>query len=144
MSIHEKPVGLNAGFTLIELMIVVAVVGILAAVALPAYTDYVTRGRIPEATSLLSSQRIRMEQWFQDNRTYVGGPCTSTGQYFGVSCSAGPAAGTYTLAAQGTGAMAGFTFTINETGTRQTTAVQAGWSLPSPNNCWVRAKGGLC
>lgn len=144
MNTHQTLMGRSGGFTLIEVLITVAIVGILAAVALPSYRDYVTRSRIPEATSLLSSQRIMMEQWFQDNRTYVGGPCNSTGQYFGVSCSAGPAAGAYTLEALGTGTMAGFAFTIDETGTRQTTAVQAGWALPSPNNCWVRAKGGLC
>lgn len=52
---------LQKGFTLIELMVVI-----------PAYQDYVTRGRIAEATSELASKRVLMEQWFQDSRSYVG------------------------------------------------------------------------
>ncbi len=54
---HTRSVA-NAGFTLIELMIAVAVVAILAAVALPSYQDYVRRGNIPEATSALGQGRI--------------------------------------------------------------------------------------
>ncbi len=49
-----------AGFTLIELMITVAIIGILAAVGLPAYNDYIIRGRVPEATSNLSAKRVKM------------------------------------------------------------------------------------
>jgi len=49
------------GFTLIELMITVAVVGILAAVAFPSYTNYIRRGKIAEAQSTLSDLRLRAE-----------------------------------------------------------------------------------
>src|SRR5437867_53900 len=62
----------GAGFTLIEVMIVVAIVGVLAAIALPNYSDYVKRGKITEATSALAEVRTRYEQWFLDNRTYAG------------------------------------------------------------------------
>ena len=67
------------GFTLIELMIVVAIIGILATIALPAYSNYVRSGKATEATSTLASARVQMEQHFQDNRTYVGGPCPAAG-----------------------------------------------------------------
>ncbi|HTS84956.1 MAG TPA: prepilin-type N-terminal cleavage/methylation domain-containing protein, partial [Usitatibacter sp.] len=57
------------GFTLIEVMIVVAIIAILAAIAVPSYQDYVTRGRIIEATGGLGDARNKMEQYFQDNRS---------------------------------------------------------------------------
>ncbi len=61
-----------AGFTLIEVMITVAIIAILAAVALPNYIDYVTRSRLVEAKSNLSDMRTRLEQYFLDNRSYPG------------------------------------------------------------------------
>jgi type IV pilus assembly protein PilE len=133
------------GFTLIEVMITVAIVAILAAVALPAYNDYITRGRIPEATAGLAERQVRMEQHFQDNRTFVGGTAcnTSAAKYFEFSCDAVTAAG-YTAKATGTGPMAGFTFSVTQSGVKKTDQVPAGWALPSPNDCWVTKKGGLC
>ena len=59
----------RGGFTLIEVMIVVAIVAILSAIAIPSYRNYVIRGKIPEATSNLSGQAVKMEQYFEDNKT---------------------------------------------------------------------------
>ncbi|MEW5943887.1 MAG: type IV pilin protein [Pseudomonadota bacterium] len=133
------------GFTLIELMIVVVIVGILASVALPAYNDYVTRGRIPDATSNLAAKRVQLEQFFQDNRTYVGATAcnndTTSSQYFNFSCTAQTAT-TYTLQAAGKSSMAGFTYTINQDNAKATTAVPAGWTTNA--SCWVTRKGGVC
>ncbi len=61
------------GFTLIELMVTVAIMGILAAIAVPMYSDYVTRGRIIDGTSKMGDIRTQMEKYFMDNRTYVNG-----------------------------------------------------------------------
>ena len=61
-----------AGFTLIEVMITVAVIAILAAVALPNYIEYVTRSKLVEAKTNLSDMRTRLEQYFLDNRKYPG------------------------------------------------------------------------
>lgn len=131
------------GFTLIELMIVVAIMGILSAIAIPAYTDYVTRSKIPEATSNLADLRVRMEQHFLDNRTYVGGPCTTAGKHFTFSCTAGePTASTYVIQAVGGTGMTGFTYTINHANLKRTTAVPSGWT--SNATCWVTTKAGTC
>ena len=90
----------SQGFTLIEVMITVAIIGILSAIALPAYTDYITRGRIPEATSQLAAKQVRMEQWFQDSRSYratgntacyIGASDTTSSKYFTFSCTASSA-----------------------------------------------------
>src|SRR5215510_10547226 len=61
------------GFTLIEVMITAAVIAILAAVALPSYIDYLTRGKLVEARTNLSDMRTRLEQYFLDNRAYPTG-----------------------------------------------------------------------
>jgi type IV pilus assembly protein PilE len=137
----------QTGFTLIEVMITVAIVAILSMVAMPSYRDYVIRGNIPEATSRLATKQVQMEQSFQDNRTYVGGTgCTAdttSSKYFDFSCSAVTAT-TFTITAAGKGSMTGFSYTINQTGAKTTGAVPSGWSTPSPNTCWAIKKGGVC
>jgi type IV pilus assembly protein PilE len=144
----------NRGFTLIELMIVVAIVAILAAVAVPAYTSYVLRGKLTEAFSELSGMRVRLEQYYQDNRSYgstaaqCGLGATYTVKYFTYSCTWG-AGGTpqfFTatatgIAAQGTGL---FVYTIDQSNAKQTTGVPTGWNAPNPNNCWATKPGGTC
>ncbi|MGH8670600.1 MAG: type IV pilin protein [Burkholderiales bacterium] len=140
------------GFTLIELMIVVTVVAILAAVAMPAYTDHVRRAKITEATSNLSDLRVKLEQFFQDNRTYVGACAAGTiaplpsgvnAQYFTYTCPTLTAT-TYTTQATGVTSqgMSGFTYTLNQVNTRATTAVPAGWTTNAA--CWVTKKDGSC
>jgi type IV pilus assembly protein PilE len=139
---------LQKGFSLIEIMVVVVIVGILSAVALPAYSNYVTRGKIPEATSNLASKRVQLEQFYQDNRTYVGAPActndTATSKYFTFSCTV-QTLNTYTVQAVGSGSMARFTYTINEANAKQTTAAPAGWAAAvMPTTCWITKQGGAC
>lgn len=134
------------GFTLVELMVVVAIVAILAAVAVPQYSDYTLRSKLAEAASDLGQQRVRMEQWFQDNRAYPAAgtaPCaTVNGKYFTTTCVS--TATTYTLTATGIAAQgtAGFTFTIDEANARTTTiSAPATWTAGN-YNCWVSNKNG--
>ncbi len=146
------------GFSLLELMFAVVIVSILASIAIPSYRDYVTRSRVPEATSVLSDARVRMEQFYQDNRTYPAGGCviaptvpTATqvvlpaGSAFNFSCGA-PTATAYTVTATGTGTMAGFAYNINQSNVRTSTfsgsGASAGWS--SSTTCWITKKGGSC
>ena len=60
---------LETGFTLIELMIVVAIVGILAAVALPAYNDYTTRAHVSEAASVAQGYKTAVAEYYAINGT---------------------------------------------------------------------------
>ncbi len=134
------------GFTLMELMIVVAVIGILAAIGFPSYNDYVTRSKIAEATSALSDGRIKMEQFFQDNRRYDPGvaPAATDNFTYAVATGAAPAT-TYTLTATGIKNMTGFVYTINQNNVKQTTAAPAGWAAAAmPANCWITKKAGAC
>ena len=143
----------HSGFTLIELMIVVAVVAILAAIALPNYSDYVTRGRLVEAAATLSGQRVKMEQFYQDARTYAGACVSGTvapkpvdTQYFAYTCTPTPDATTYTIIATGLGSLDGFVFTIDQSNNRATTVTGAAASsgYTSSATCWVRKKPNQC
>ncbi|MDX1443225.1 MAG: type IV pilin protein [Gammaproteobacteria bacterium] len=62
---------LTKGFTLIELMIVVAIISLLAAIAYPAYTDYVIKSKRSIATTALTQVAARQEQYRQDNKEYA-------------------------------------------------------------------------
>ncbi len=135
------------GFTLIELMVVVAIIGIIASIALPSYSDYVVKSSLTEAYSSLADTRIRMEQYFQDNRTYTGAngagmPCvgSNSGKNFNIACAVG--ATTYTVTATGKATAAGFVFTIDQDNTKATTAAGSGWA--SNGACWVTSKSGSC
>jgi type IV pilus assembly protein PilE len=142
---------MQRGFSLVELMIVVGIVGILSAIGIPAYNDYVIRGKIADATSNLSTKRLLMEQFYLDNRTYVDGPgCTAdttTSQHFDFSCLVAnggvvPTTSAYTIAATGKAGMVGFTYTINQANAKATPDTRAGWT--SSGTCWVTKKGGTC
>ena len=64
------------GFTLIELMIVVAIIGILAALAIPAYTDYTIRSKVGEAASLSGSAKTAVDIWYSEKGTLTDMPTT--------------------------------------------------------------------
>lgn len=63
----------NRGFTLVELMIVMAILGVLGMIAVPAYNRYIAGARISEARANLESLRLLEEQYFADQKTYLAG-----------------------------------------------------------------------
>lgn len=138
---------LQRGFTLIELMVVVVIVGILAAVGIPNYKNHIVQGKLVEAHSNLMALRTNAEQFFQDNRTYVGlcttAPANTT--TFSYACS-GLAAATYTITATAlTGkGVDSWSFTIDQNNTHTTASVPTGATAPSPNDCWSTKASGVC
>ena len=149
----------QSGFTLLEVMVTVVVVAILAAIAVPSYSEYVTRSKISEATSALSDMRVRMEQYFADYRQYptactaaaAGAPpagkvyLPSGTSYFAYTCTL--TASTYTVTATGnsSGGMSGFGYTVDESNNHRTTGLPSGWSgAGASSTCWVLRKNGSC
>lgn len=135
------------GFTLIELMIVVVVIGILASIAIPAYTQYVVRAKLAEAISQLSDIRNRMERSYQDHRRYdcanVAMPASPAVQFFTYACSNPSGNQTFLITASGVAAqgLSGYSYTINQDGQRVTTGFP---NATVPASCWLTKPGGSC
>jgi type IV pilus assembly protein PilE len=142
------------GFTLIEIMIAVAIVAILASVAVPSYTDYSRRSKISEATTALLGMRTRLEQFYQDQRTFAGAcaagtvaPLPAGLRYFVVTCPVLDP-NRYVVQAAGINDMEGIVFTIDQANVRTTTvtpgSVMAAAGYVDNGGCWVQKKGGVC
>jgi len=155
------------GFTIIELMIAVAVIAVLTAIALPSYTDYVTRSKFAEAYAHLADLRVKMEQAYLDNRRYSsnagGGTCgvaggnTPTAQdtkYFDFTCAssnpnaAGDQEYVLTAAGKASESLSGIAFSINHANSK-TTAVNPSTPMADKGyqtnaTCWVRKKPQQC
>jgi type IV pilus assembly protein PilE len=136
-------------FTLLEMMIVVAIVAILAAVALPSYAAYVQRSRILDAVTRLSDARARMEDYFLDERAYVDAsgrcgflPSASATDAFIVQCEATATSFIVTATGMAAKGMTDFIYSIDQSGTKTTLGVPRGWSRSA--DCWTIRQDGFC
>jgi type IV pilus assembly protein PilE len=139
------------GFTLIELMIAVAVVGILAAIVVPSYRDYVRRSALQESFANLSDLRVKLEQFYQSNRNYGGAACGhdgtadrvtfALGGNFTYTCALSDANQAYVITATGSaGTAIGHTFTLDSGNVKRTTSFKGNAVAKS---CWL-VKGSEC
>lgn len=145
----------NNGFSLVELMIVVAIVGILSAIVVPTYQDYVRRSSLQDGLASLSDLRIKLEQFYQSNRNYgdasAATPCgfdgttnqvpfTST-ENFAYTCAlSGGGNQGYLITATGSGAAGGHVYTLDHNNARATTTFKGASVTKS---CWLM-KGQEC
>jgi type IV pilus assembly protein PilA len=114
---------IQQGFTLIELMIVVAIIGILAAIAIPAYQDYTARAQVSEAFVMADAAKVDIAEQCQTNGT-AGQPCTGTvtvipsfptGKYASVTAITADGMITATMSAAAAGTIQGKTVTMTPT-----------------------------
>jgi type IV pilus assembly protein PilE len=131
------------GFTLMEIMVTVALVAILASVALPSYAAYVKRARVPPALVALSSYSLKMEQVYQDSGSYGADSCPAKvidTPDFHMSCTPGKKGRSYVATVTGSGQMEGYSYTIDQDGNRATVAHPKGGNA----NCWTSRGGSAC
>lgn len=142
------------GFTLIEVMIVVVIIGVLAAVAYPSYNDYIRRGAVQEAFARMSDQRVKLELFYQSNRGFGTGTCGNDGTADRVDFSPGETKFTFACALQGggnqaylitatgaSGPAAGHVYTLDNNNAKTTTLFKG--AAVAGKNCWL-VKGSEC
>jgi prepilin-type N-terminal cleavage/methylation domain-containing protein len=130
-----------SGFTLIELLTAIAIVAVLAAIAIPAYTRYVVRSHLTEGMDTLSAYQVQMEHYYQDSGNYGVSPACGGGvialpvntQYFTYACTT--TGQTYTATASGIGRVVGYTYTVDDSATPRKTTRLSGSAVNK--TCWA-------
>jgi len=129
----------NTGFTLLELLIVIFIVGVLASAAIPSYSSYARRGKLVEAPSTLSNYQMKMEQAYPDNGQYLC-PVAAIPDTANFSYTCAAATQTFLLSATGKGDVSDVTYTMDQVGNKLTTRF-SGHAVPA--HCWL-VRGSEC
>ncbi len=143
--------GEKRGFTLVEVLITIVIVGILTSFAIPSYQRSVQRNKVQEPIAGLADLRIKMEQYFLDNRTYDGyvtatcnlvngGDPAIPSKYFSYACASGTT--TFTITADGLAShgMQGYQYTIDQANTKTSTLP----NTATVTGCWLAKPGDTC
>ncbi len=124
----------TSGFSLIEIMVVVAIIAIIASIAIPSYREYVTKTRREAGRACLMEAVQQAERFYTTNLTYVGLPDV-------FNCGAG-ASPFYNVRSNGTGTAKAYTLTARPQGSHTDTRCgnltinQAGTRTPATAGCW--------
>ena len=143
--VSKSDLRVSRGFTLIELMVTVAIIAILAAIAIPSYQQYVMKSRRTAAKTALLDLASREEKYYATNNAYtslanlgysnlVGGAVqvpSSSEHYYDITVTLGTSSGSFTASAAPTGAQAS-----DACGTFQITDLGAQTVTGTDSNCW--------
>lgn len=138
-----------SGFSLVELMIVLVIASILAAIAYPSYRDHMIRAAIPEATGGLSLYAARLEEYYLDHRSYANSagacalPAPDAGK-FTFTCAPNRDGQSYLITATGvSGDLSQFSYTLDQDGNERTARLPSGWGT-APASCWIQRRQASC
>lgn len=134
----------DAGFTLIELMVTVAVVAVLASITYPSFAGFVVRSKVPSGLVALTVLSMRMEQVYQDTGRYGAGGCGATPgpvKDFEISCTLTSDGQGFTATATGQGMLRGYRYAIDNDSRKTTLAHPNG--VPA-TACWTIKGGASC